>query len=156
MKHITRSLLILVLLYGIVFAVRTAYLVHEGAPLWSGVLFAVLVVGVQFALGPWIVEHVLDIFWDESRNQVPARNFEFMERLCAERGLKLPRIGVIQSGTPNALSFGHIPSDSSVVVTTGLLDLLTPRFIPSLISISDSISVISCLSFLPLRTERAK
>jgi len=109
MKHITRSLLILVLLYGIVFAVRTAYLVHEGAPLWSGVLFAVLVVGVQFALGPWIVEHVLDIFWDESRNQVPARNFEFMERLCAERGLKLPRIGVIQSGTPNALSFGHTP-----------------------------------------------
>jgi len=153
MKHITRSLLILVLLYGIVFAVRTAYIVHEGAPLWSGVLFAVLVVGVQFALGPWIVEHVLDIFWDESRNQVPARNFEFMERLCAERGLKLPRIGVIQSGTPNALSFGHT---ARVVVTTGLLDLLTPRFIPPLISISDSISPISCLSFLPLRTERAK
>ena len=53
-----------------------------------------------------------------------------MERLCAERGLKLPRIGVIQSGTPNAFSFGrHLRL--RVVVTTGLLEVLTPRFIPS-------------------------
>ena len=49
MKHIARSLLILLLLYGIVFAVGTAYLMHEGAPLWSGVLFAVFIVGLQFA-----------------------------------------------------------------------------------------------------------
>jgi heat shock protein HtpX len=127
MKHIARSLLILLLLYGIVFAVGTAYLMHEGAPLWSGVLFAVFIVGLQFAVGPWIIENVLDIFWDDSRNQMPARNYQFMERLCAERGLKMPRIGVIQSGTPNAFSFGHFPSDSKVVVTTGLLDVLTPE-----------------------------
>ena len=48
-----------------------------------------------------------------------------LERLCAERGLKVPRIGVIPSGTPNAFSFGHTPGDSRVVVTQGLLDVLT-------------------------------
>jgi Zn-dependent protease with chaperone function len=38
-----------------------------------------------------------------------------------ERGLKTPRIGVIQSGTPNAFAFGHVPGNARVVVTTGLL-----------------------------------
>jgi len=126
MKFITRSLLILLLLYGIVFAVGTAYLTHIGAPLWSGLVFAVLFAAIQFAIAPWIIERVLDIYWDEQRSQLPARNYEFIERLCAARGLKLPRIGVIQSGTPNAFSFGHAPGDARVVVTTGLLDILTP------------------------------
>lgn len=34
---------------------------------------------------------------------------------------------MIQSGTPNAFSFGHTPSDARVVVTTGLLEILTPE-----------------------------
>jgi heat shock protein HtpX len=127
MRFIARSVLILLLLYGIVFAVGTAYLAHVGAPLWSGLVFAVLFALIQFAIAPWIIELILDIYWDENRSQLPARNYEFIEHLCAERGLKLPRIGVIQSGTPNAFSFGHTPSDARVVVTTGLLDILTPE-----------------------------
>ena len=81
-------------------------------------------IGIQYVIGPWLVEKVVEIQWDDLDPAIPARNREFIEKLCAERGLRVPRIGVIPSGTPNALSFGHVPGDSRVV-TSGLLDVLT-------------------------------
>ena len=125
MKFLTRSILILFALYGLVFAIGDAFLARMGAPLWSALVFALLIVGLQYLIGPWVIESLLDISWDDLSPQLPAQNREFIEKLCAERGLKIPRIGVIQSGTPNAFSFGHTPGDSRVVVTTGLLDVLT-------------------------------
>jgi Zn-dependent protease with chaperone function len=54
-------------------------------------------------------------------------NWEFVQRLCTERGIGVPRIGIIYSGTPNAFSFGHTLGNARVVVTKGLLDVLTPE-----------------------------
>ncbi len=124
MKFITRSLVILLALYGLVFAIGNAYLAHAGAPLWVALTFSVVFVGLQYLIAPWIIGWVLNIRWDL---ELPAANREFVERLCAERGLKIPRIGIIESGTPNAFSFGHVPADARVVVTTGLLEVLTPE-----------------------------
>ena len=39
----------------------------------------------------------------------------------------MPRIGIIESAAPNAFTFGHMASDARVVVTTGLLKILTPE-----------------------------
>ncbi len=124
MKFITRSLLILLALYGLVFAIGDAYLAEAGAPLWVALAFAIFFIGLQYAIAPWIIARLMHIRWDR---ELPAANREFIERLCAQRGLKIPRIGVIESGTPNAFSFGHVPADARVVVTTGLLDVLTPE-----------------------------
>lgn len=127
MKFFSRSLLILLALYGLVFALGDAFLAHAGAPLWIAIVFAVALIGLQYLIGPWFIELLLDIRWDDGGDQLPARNREFIERLCHERGLKVPRIGIIQSGTPNAFTFGHVPGNARVVVTTGLLDVLTPE-----------------------------
>jgi heat shock protein HtpX len=126
-KFISRSLLVLLLLYGLVFAVADAYLVHVSAPLWTIIAFPVVWVGIQYLIGPWVIRLILDIYWDEDLSQLPARNREFIEKLCAERRMKVPKIGIIQSGTPNAFSFGRLRSDACVVVTSGLLDILTPE-----------------------------
>jgi heat shock protein HtpX len=126
MKFISRSLVILLLLYGLVFAIGDWYLAKNGAPLWFALIFAIAFIGLQYLVAPSIIEWFLDITWDETGTDLPAANREFIEKLCAERGLKVPRIGIIHSGTPNAFSFGHVPSDSRVVVTTGLLEILTP------------------------------
>ncbi|HZU30563.1 MAG TPA: M48 family metalloprotease [Candidatus Angelobacter sp.] len=125
MKFIIRSLLLLFLLYGVVFAVGDAYLVHSGAPIWLEIAFPIVWVGLQYLIAPKIIEWILDICWDDEGVLLPARNREFIEKLCQERGLKIPRIGIIQSGTPNAFSFGRIRSDARVVVTSGLLEILT-------------------------------
>jgi Zn-dependent protease with chaperone function len=127
MKFIIRSLLILLVLYGLVFALGDAYLARRHAPLWIAAAFAVGFIGLQYLVAPWIIEWLLAIVWDKDVDLLPARNREFVERLCAKRGIRIPRIGIIYSGTPNAFSFGHTPADARVVITKGLLDVLTPE-----------------------------
>jgi len=123
MKFLTRSLLILFFLYGLVFAVGDMYLVRAGAPVWLAVAFPITLFLVQYLMGPWIIEMILDISWTGA--DLPDRNRAFVEKLCADRGLKVPRIGMIHSGTPNAFSFGRVRTDARVVVTSGLLDVLS-------------------------------
>ena len=124
MKFITRSLLVLLLLYGIVFAVADAYILHSSLSIWLAIAFPIVWIGIQYLVGPWLIEYFLNIDWEA---ELPARNREFVEKLCMERGLKIPRIGIIHSGTPNAFSFGRVPRDARVVVTSGLLSILTPE-----------------------------
>jgi heat shock protein HtpX len=127
MKFIIRSLLILAALYGLVFALGDMYLAHERVSVWWAVAFSVGIIGVQYVVGPWFIEWLLTIVWDDHADMLPAANREFVQRLCAERGIRVPRIGIIFSGTPNAFSFGHTPANARVVVTKGLLDVLTPE-----------------------------
>ena len=127
MKFISRSLLILLALYGLVFAFGDWYLIHTGAGLAWGILFAVAFIGLQYLVAPYIIQWVLDISWCDEGAQLPDVNREFVEKLCAQRGMKVPRLGIIYSGTPNAFSFGRLRSDARVVVTSGLLEVLTSR-----------------------------
>ena len=124
MKFITRSLLILLVLYGLVFAIGDAWLSHQHAPLWLAGAFAAGFVGLQYAIAPWFIEWLMSIVWDEDGVILPAANREFVLRLCAERRIRVPRIGIIYSGTPNAFSFGHTPANARVVITKGLIDVL--------------------------------
>lgn len=123
MKFIARSILVLLALYGMVFAIGDAYLVHENAPMWVALVFVGVLIVAQFLLSPWIIEWVFSIDWDESA--LPAANRQFVEQLCTERGLPRLSFGVIHSGTPNAFSFGRFRKDARVVVTEGMLDILT-------------------------------
>jgi Zn-dependent protease with chaperone function len=127
MKFISRSLLFLLALYGLVFAFGDWYLVRSGADLWLAIVFAVAFIGLQYLVAPYIIQWVLDISWCDQGAKLPDANRQFIEKLCAERGLKVPRLGIIYSGTPNAFSFGRTRGDARVVVTSGLLDVLTPE-----------------------------
>lgn len=123
MGFVGRSLLLLVALYGLVFAIGDVYLLHGHAPVWVGAAFAVAIVGVQYLISPWIIERCFDITWYE--DDVPARLRLYIEQLCQQRGLPMPRMGIIESGTPNAFAFGRLRRNARIVVTRGLLDLLT-------------------------------
>ena len=102
MKFVVRSLLILLALYGAVFALGDMFLAHEHASVWWAVGFSVGMIGIQYLVGPWFIEWLLTIVWDDGANLLPEANREFVAKLCAERGIRAPRIGIIYSGTPNA------------------------------------------------------
>jgi heat shock protein HtpX len=136
MRFVVRSLLILLALYGVLFAVVDMTLAGH-APLWLAVLFALAFVGLQYLVAPKVIDFVMSIYWSdlpENRSDFPAAHREFLEQLCAKRGLRLPRIGIVYSGTPNAFSYGRTPGDARIVVTTGLLDLLTPAEVNAVIA----------------------
>jgi heat shock protein HtpX len=123
MGFISRSLLLLFALYGLVFVIGDAYLLHGQAPVWWGVIFVLVLIGVQYLIGPWLIEKFYRIDWDE--DAVPPARRAFVERMCRERDLPPLKIGIIESGTPNAFAFGRLQSDARIVVTRGLLDVLT-------------------------------
>jgi Zn-dependent protease with chaperone function len=137
------------LLHGVVFAIADAFLVYRGAPSWSLIVLPVALVGIQFILGPWIIEWILDISWPSwirEGSALPECNRQFIENLCREQGGQVPRIGVIHSGTPNAFCYGHVPGNARLVVTKGLLDVLSPEETNAVIATNSATSNIGILS----------
>ena len=125
MRFALRSLLVMFALYGLVFAIGDAYLLHGGAPLWWGVVFVLVLIGGQFLAAPWLIEFFYSISFDYETD-IPAVHRAFVEQLCRERGLPPVRMGFVYSGTPNAFAYGHFRKDARIVITQGLLDVLTP------------------------------
>src|SRR2546430_829558 len=78
---------------------------------------------IQYLLGPWLIRHFVRIDWYAD---LPVRNQEFLKDLCERQGLSVPTVGIIHGAMPNAFTFGRTQRDASIVVTTGLLEALSP------------------------------
>ena len=120
-----RSTLVLALLFGLLFAVGMMAVAYFDLSIWVAIAFALGTLALQYLLGPTIVQWIYKIRWVDPE-QVSPELARFIEETCAHRGLPVPRFGVIDDGNPNTFTFGHYPGDARLVVTRGLLELLTP------------------------------
>lgn len=82
---------------------------------------------MQILLGPLLMD--LSLKWLHSLtwtglDGLPPHAAQFLADACRRKGLPVPRIGIIKDGTPNAFTYGRVPSDARLVVTTGLLEIL--------------------------------
>ncbi len=118
-----RSTLVLALLFGLLFGIGAGALTYLDAPPWAAVVFALGILALQYAFGPWILQFIFKIEWREPQ-AVDPELAAFINRVCDDENIPLPRFGVIRDGNPNAFTFGHYPGNARLVVTTGLLDLL--------------------------------
>ena len=57
-----------------------------------------------------------------------------VENLCIGAGLPLPELYIVQSDVANAFATGYDPKHASLVVTSGLLSLLTPRELTAVVA----------------------
>jgi heat shock protein HtpX len=57
-----------------------------------------------------------------------------VENLCIGAGLPIPSLYIVDSEVANAFATGRDPSQASLVVTSGLLSLLTPRELKAVIA----------------------
>ncbi len=121
-----RSIIVLALLFGLVFAVGIMALLATGLPAWLAVPFAVIVVALQYLLGPFILQWIYKIQWVDPAQFSPELA-AFIARACQQRDIPIPRFGVIDDGNPNAFTFGHYPGNARLVVTRGLLQMLNPQ-----------------------------
>lgn len=122
-----RSTFSFVLLYGLLFFVLIIVSSFARWPLELPITIAVVIIILQYAIGPWILDLSLNwmytINW-VSVNRLPEHLQKFIQSTCSKKKMKLPRIGIIEDGTPNAFTYGHTPNNARVVITRGLLKYL--------------------------------
>ncbi len=118
---------VLALLYGIV-TLAVIVAVENGAPPGPSIAIGMGFVVVQYLLGPFLMDFFLRVAqscaWDA---ELPGHLRAFLDRVCGEQGLTVPRIGIIDDGAPNAFTYGHHPGNARLVVTRGLLELLDEK-----------------------------
>jgi heat shock protein HtpX len=131
MTYLTRSLFTFLLLYGLVVVVADKVYFRQDLSVPLITEIAIALVLLQYLIGPIVIRWLLDIDWGA---ELPARNQQFLKELCAAQGLPVPPVGIIHSAMPNAFTFGRIQSDASIVVTSGLLEALTPEEVNAVLS----------------------
>jgi heat shock protein HtpX len=92
------------------------------AGLGAGLAAAVLLLGLAPGAGERLALRTL-----HARPSDPdryPRYHNLVDGLCAEAGLPVPRLWLIDSDAANALALGRGPSESAVVVTRGLIERL--------------------------------
>ena len=125
-KLFFRSLMVLALLFGLVLAVGTAVLYHYNFPVIYAVIFATVLVTFQFIVGPYLIDWIYKVRWTTTE-EISPQFTQFFTDLCRTRNIPIPRFGIIEDGNPNAFTYGHVPGDARVVVTRGLIQMLTPE-----------------------------
>lgn len=123
-----KSFFVLVLLFGLLFAVGMGAVTamgidEEGLLLLISALWACFVVFLQYLLGPWIIGLIYRIRWTTLSELRPEVR-EFVERTCGKYRINIPRIGIIEDGNPTAFTYGHYPGNARLVVSSGLLAIL--------------------------------
>lgn len=124
MSIFVRSLLVLALLFGMVFGVGIGVLHHYNFPLIVAVIYAAVVVLLQYALAPVVIDWIYDIQWCDPAD-ISYEFASYLNALCHKASIPVPKFGVIRDGNPNAFTYGHIPGDARLVITQGLHDILT-------------------------------
>src|SRR5438045_1403029 len=118
-----RSLPSLSGLLAILLGVGVAAVIFVGAPVWTPPILAILVVGLQYAIGPWIIERLVPaqiIEHDGTCYLTDHPIANVVARRCHDAGIPLVKLGIVDDGTPNAFTFGHTPRDARMWLTRGL------------------------------------
>ena len=98
-----------------------------------GVIFAAL----QFLLSPFLMDLSLrwlyKVRWT-TYEDLPSHLKDFIQNICSKHKMKIPRIGIIPDGSPNAFTYGHTPNNARVVITSGIMDLLESRELEAVVA----------------------
>lgn len=129
-----KAVLSLTFTFGLIFAVATALIYHLDMPLKYGLYVSLIVAGLQYLINPFIIELLFSINFERNIEYTDPRLYEFLEKTCAKLKMKMPKVGFIDDGNPNAFTYGHIPRNARIVLTTGLMDVLTEEELEAVVA----------------------
>lgn len=122
-----RSTAVLLSLYGLVFLALLLAVEAFGAGLEVAVLSAIVIIAVQYFVAPFLMDLFLrllqSLHW-VSKDELPPHLTAFIERVCQTKKIPFPRVGIIEDGNPNAFTYGHHPRNASLILTSGLIEIL--------------------------------
>lgn len=124
----------LTLTFGLIFAVATALIYHLDMPLKYGLYVSLIVAGLQYLINPLIIELLFSINFERQIKNTNPELYEFLEKTCAKLKMEIPKVGFIDDGNPNAFTYGHIPRNARIVLTTGLTDILNEEELEAVVA----------------------
>ena len=110
------------MLLGIIFLMEMQQL-----SLFSGVFIWLLIVLVQFYFSPIFIDWQLKLFGSLNWTKVddlPSSFKKSLLKLCAENHIPIPKVGIINDGSPQAYTYGRTPRSARVVFSQGMFELL--------------------------------
>jgi Zn-dependent protease with chaperone function len=132
-----RSLPSIVGLIGLAVGVGFLLVVFAGAPLWFPAIFAIALIGLQYAINPRIIEWMVPagiIDHDGNRYLTDHPIGAIVAGRCRDAGVPLVKLGIVDDGMPNAFTFGHNQSDARMWITRGLLERLDQRELDAVVT----------------------
>ncbi len=119
--------MVLVLGLAVIFILDSS---NPALGLLAAIVITILFNGVVFFLAPflmdWVQQGLYQTQWVslveiERQSRAAAR---IIRQVCAERGLKEPKLGLINDQNPTAFTYGSLPNTARVVVSQGLFTYL--------------------------------
>ena len=122
-------MMVIVAILGLVFAVGFLVLLKLHLPMGITMAltggFAVAIVILQYCLGPMVIDMIVKVRWT-SPEELGNGTGQWLSTACGTFKISEPKIGIIEEAAPNAFTYGHGAYDARVVVTRGLIEMLSP------------------------------
>jgi Zn-dependent protease with chaperone function len=129
------SLITLSLLGGMVMALCFAvvFILQSDQPavgLAIALVFTVVFNAVAFFISPWLMDLTQHWLYQTrwislaELEQTSPESAQVIQRVCAEKKLKQPRLGLIDDQNPTAFTYGSLPNSARLVVSRGLFTYL--------------------------------
>ena len=124
-KIFSVSILTLSGLFGLLVAFLVLIFWLMDVPVIYALLGGIAALILQFLISPWLTDlNMKWIYKAKFDSQLPDYLNQFIADICAQNNMKLPRIGYIDDGAPNAFTYGHTKNDSRIILTRGIFELL--------------------------------
>ena len=128
------SLLTLTGLYLLLFAIIILVTIILDIPVIIGVVISIVILILQFLLSPFFTDLSMKWFYKAKFNaELPEYLNKFIDEICEKEKMKRPRLGFIDDGAPNAFTYGHTKNDARIIITRGILDLLTEEEVKAVV-----------------------
>lgn len=129
------SVLTLASLYGVLVAFIILIGLIVGFPIDLILLISIIVLLLQFILAPYFTDLTMKWFYKADFNSgIPDYLKEYLNNLCVQNNMKLPKIGIINDGAPNAFTYGRTKNDARIVLTRGIFELLTEEEVKAVVA----------------------
>ena len=128
------SLLTITGLYVLLSAIIILVTIVTGFPPIYGIIASIIILIIQFLISPFMTDLSMKWFYKAKFGyEIPEYLNSFIDEVCKKENMKKPRIGFIDDGAPNAFTYGHTKNDARIIITRGILELLTEEEVKAVV-----------------------
>ena len=104
-------------------------------PLSPIIGISIVIMAVQFLIAPWITDLTTKFLYRANFNyQLPEYLSGFLDLVCSTNNMKVPKIGIIDDGAPNAFTYGRTKNDARLIISRGVFELLNPEEVKAVVA----------------------